>query len=848
MISSMNYDKRLTENARQALVHAQVFAQLSNSDCVSTEHMLLAIVNLPMSIGARILADCGIRSGMIQPSFKIRPGYAFTSSSGIGEKKLSEAMKLTMRIAMEVAGDTGAEQCGTVHILFSLISQPDSSAVAALNKCNADINDLYIAVNDYMELGDRYEFSPVGDEPEPESESKTDKLKPVAALDRFATDLTKAAAEGKLDEVVGRDREINRVITLLSRRTKNNPVLIGEAGVGKTAVVEGLAERIASGNVPQSIAGKRLFELDLAAMVAGTKYRGEFEERLKRVIAEVEKDDRLIIFIDELHTLVGAGSAAGSFDAANILKPALARGQFHLIGATTSDEYRKYLEDDAALARRLQPVVIEAPSTTDTVRILEGIAPKYEKYHQVKLTDSVIREVVRLSDRYLTERQQPDKAIDVMDETAARVRIKKDQSKKNQQLHAWRLKQQDIAAKMDKAVAEQNYEQAAMYKMQLSQLKAKIDEAEKAKLNDKAAVVGVNDVAATVSVMTGIPLEQMEKSEAEKLAQLEKRLSQRIVGQEQAVTAVAQAIRRSRAGVANPNRPIGSFIFLGPTGVGKTELARVLAEEVFGSLKNLVKIDMSEFTERHTLSRLVGAPAGYVGYDDGGQLTEKIRRQPYSVVLFDEIEKAHPAVFNILLQILEDGVLTDGHGKKTDFRNCVIILTSNIGAEQVSTAGVGFNVDQNDDNAANNDNREIVMQALRRSMRPELLNRFDQIVVFNKLHSQEAGKVFDLLIEDLNNRLAAKGVAIVITSRVKNFLVKKGYSELYGVRPLRRVIQDELERLLADQIIDGTIKKGDVVKATMHGKSIILSKQRESTKHSSRVSAVPAGETDGAKA
>ena len=817
----MDFSKRLTDNARQALAHSEILAHLENATYVSTGHLLLAILNQDMSVGARVLRDSGVDPEAVRSSFRITPGVVITTSAN--SKGFSETMKLALRMAVELATEFHSDYCGTVHILFSLLSQRDSKAVEILNNMNIDVDAIMSALESYLEGGQQFDES----EAIPSGGVSGD-MPAVSALKKYTRDLTKAAADGKLDPVIGRNREIDRMITIISRRTKNNPVLIGEAGVGKTAVVEGLAERIAAGEVPDFIAKKRVLELDLPGMIAGTKYRGEFEDRLKRVIDEVEKDDNLIVFIDELHLLVGAGAAEGSMDAANILKPALARGSFRLIGATTIDEYRKHIEKDSALTRRLQEIIVEAPNRRDTVKILEGLAPRYEKHHQVKITEPVIEEAVRLSERYLPERQQPDKALDVIDETAARVHIANANNKRSTELRTYKTESDKLSKEMEKAVADEDYERAALYKMRISRLKEKIDELEKAKTDNVKVAIKLNDVAATVSLMTGVPLEQLQRSEAIKLVNLEKRLGKRIIGQNQAVAAVAQAIRRSRAGISDPHRPIGSFIFLGPTGVGKTELAKVLADEVFGSTKNLIKIDMSEFSEKYTVSRLIGSTAGYIGYEDGGQLTEKIRRQPYSVVLFDEIEKAHPEVFNILLQILEDGVLTDGHGKKVDFRNAVIILTSNIGANELASDAMGFSV--NADGKQDGEHKaakEIVMKALRQKMRPELLNRFDQIVLFNSLNRQNVGQIFDLMIESLNQRLAVKGIAISVSGQVKRYLIDKGYDDKYGARPMRRVIQDELERLIADQIIQGQIKKGDVVRATMHSGQIMLTKTSE---------------------
>jgi ATP-dependent Clp protease ATP-binding subunit ClpC len=577
--------------------------------------------------------------------------------------------------------------------------------------------------------------------------------------------------------------------------------------------------------VPNNLLNRKVFSLDLAAMVAGTKYRGEFEERLKRVLDEVKNDRDIIVFIDEIHLLMGAGAAEGSMDAANILKPALARGDFRMIGATTLNEYRKHIEKDAALARRLQSVIVEPPTLRDTVRILTGIAPKYEEHHAVKLSPSVIEEAVRLAERYLPERFQPDKSIDVIDEAAARVHIARGgNNEKTSELLDCKKELKRLSEQMEDAVSREDYERAALSKMRISRLNEKIAEVEKMDQDDGRITLKIADIASAVSVMAKVPLEQLRRSEATKLASLEKHLAKRVIGQKEAISVVAQAIRRSRAGISDSKRPIGSFIFLGPTGVGKTELAKVLAEQVFGSLKNLVKVDMSEFSERHSASRLVGAPAGYIGYDDGGQLTEKIRRQPYSVVLFDEIEKAHSDVFNLLLQILEDGKLTDSHGRSVDFTNTLIILTTNIGSEKMLHDQLGFGTP---DISSNN---FPGTRSLRELMRPELLNRFDAIITFNSLSHDEVSQILDLMIDSLNQRLASKGIGVVIGASARKFLIAKGYDPKFGARPLRRAVQDELENLIAEQMIMKKISSGDVARATVKNGAVTLGKVRETTK------------------
>lgn len=652
-----------------------------------------------------------------------------------------------------------------------------------------------------------------------------EQLRLKRTIDRYSVNLTNEAKNGRLDPVVGRNAEIDRVITILSRRRKNNPLLIGEAGVGKTAIAEGLAERIADGNVPRYLADKQVMQLDLARILAGAKYRGEFEERLKRVIDDAEKDDCVILFIDEIHTLVGAGASEGSLDAANILKPALSRGKLRLIGATTNDEYRKSIERDSALTRRFQDVVVAEPSVQDTINILSGLAPKYEAFHHVKIAQDVIESTVQLSQRYMPERHQPDKSLDVLDEAAATAHVKSNAVDNTDAINELMKRRGVLSDKMAQAVAEEDYEQAAILKMQVSQIDEQREKLRQRELQNQDVELSTDDIANTISRITGVPIAQLKRSEADKLINLEELLSKRVIGQDKAISAVAHAMRRARAGINNERRPIGSFIFLGQTGVGKTELARVLADEMFGSRDNLIKLDMSEFSESHTVSRLIGAPAGYVGYNDGNQLADRVRRHPYSVVLFDEIEKAHPDIFNILLQILEDGKLTDGRGRQVDFSNAIIILTSNIGADQLdsSESRLGFSVknDTDIDEKSKND-QEVVMNELKQYMRPELINRFDDIILFNRLTKNEAGKIFDLMISELAQRLQLKQIGLTVSAPVRRQLVEKGYSDTYGARPMRRVVQKYLEQPVADAMISGKFKAGDTIKTAWRHDAVEL--------------------------
>ena len=635
-----------------------------------------------------------------------------------------------------------------------------------------------------------------------------------SALSKYSIDLTAKAADGELDTVVGRARETERLVTILSRRTKNNPVLLGEPGVGKTAIVEGLAQRIVREDVPDNLLDKRVVMLDMTAIVAGTKYRGQFEERLTALIREITKQGNIIAFIDELHMLVGAGSAeGGAMDAANILKPALARGELHLIGATTLEEYRKHIEKDSALERRFQTVLVKEPSVKDTVAILKGLRSYYEKHHGVKISDDVIESAVYMSDRYVADRFMPDKAIDVIDEAAALVRVKKGHKPSKQREYVRELKA--LNEKMEDAVAAEDYERAALYKQRISQLTDQLEQARREQGRKTPLVLTEDHIARAIAVMTHIPVEKVRTSEAKLLRNLEKHLGKYLIGQEEAVSKVARAIRRSRSGVASSQRPIGSFVFMGPTGVGKTELARVLAREVFGSDDALIKIDMSEFGEKHTASRLVGAPAGYVGYDDGGKLTDKVRRQPYSVVLFDEIEKAHPDIFQMLLQLLEDGTLTDSTGRVVSFRNTIIILTSNLGADKMQhNRSLGFQVklaDEDDTAQQQRRNESYTREALERFMRPELINRFDAIITFRPLTKPEVGKIFDLQIAELNRRLARQSLAVKVLPAAKRRLIAQGYSRTFGARPLRRTIEDELEHRLAEGILARHYAKGSVL-------------------------------------
>lgn len=801
----------LTDNARTSLHHATVIAQGYGSPYIGTEHLLLGVMAQGASVGAKILADAGVTLDKAQSTLNITPSSAHFTS-GIMTKSLSETAKLTLKMSWDVAQEFHQDYLGTEHILYSILSQKNARATVLLRDMNVDTTEILSELEDYL---DRSSESQQGGVEELERASRQPREKGMLGI--YGTDLTAQAKAGQLDPVIGRKEQEERLVTILSRRTKNNPVLIGEPGVGKTAIVEGLAQRIAGEDVPEHLLDKRIIQLDLTGMIAGTKYRGEFEERLKKVMSELEEQKNVIVFIDELHLIVGAGAAEGALDAANMLKPALARGKVRLIGATTLDEYRKHIEKDTALERRLQSVMVPEPKLKDTVAILKGLKSYYEKHHGVSISDEVIEDAVYMADRYVSERFMPDKAIDVIDEAAARVRVKTGHKPSKVRDYMKQLK--SLNEKMEDAVAAEEYERAALYKTRISQLAEKLEES-RAEYEKKTPVTLTDDdIAHAIAQMTGIPVKRVQKSEAKLLRNLESHLEKYVIGQREAVEKVSRAIRRSRSGVASSKRPIGSFVFMGPTGVGKTELARVLAREVFGSDDALIKIDMSEFSERHNTSRLLGAPAGYVGYEDGGQLTDKIRRQPYSVVLFDEIEKANSEIFNLLLQLLEDGKLTDAKGRSVDFTNTIIILTSNLGADQMmQESSLGFHAktkkDEKNLEEVHQENAAAARKALERLMRPELINRFDSIITFRALTPKEIGKIFDTLLVELQERLVRKGVHLIVAPSAKKLIIAKGHDEKYGARPLRRAMQDLLEHEIADGILSGEYDKGTVLKAT----------------------------------
>lgn len=811
----------LTDNALQSLKHADAIAKSFGSAYIGTEHLLLGVLAQDSSMGAKILEGAGVTLDRARMALNLTPK---TLVINLGAKGLSETAKLTLKMAYDVAQDFNQEYCGTEHILYSILSQKNARATTLLRDMNVDTDHLMSELEQFL---NRQQYS--------DGEATADrrgnvKKKRKTALDFFGTDLTAQARAGKLDPVVGREAQIKRVITILNRRTKNNPVLIGEPGVGKTAIVEGLAQRIVNEEVPDSLLDKRIVMLDLAGMIAGTKYRGEFEERLKKVMSELENDDKTIVFIDELHLIVGAGAAEGAMDAGNILKPALARGKIQVVGATTTAEYTKHIEKDAALERRFQPIQVPEATIAETQAILRGLRKHYEEFHSVTVSDEVLNDTVELAKRYVNDRYMPDKAIDLLDETAAYLRV--DKGKVSPEVRRLQKELKLLNARREEAAEAEDYEKAAHYKTRASQISEQLATLQAAGKGTKRLVMTSDDVAEVVARMTGVPVTKVIRSEAKYLLNLEKNLGKFVIGQDEAVSAVAKAVRRNRSGIGNARRPIGSFIFLGPTGVGKTELARVLAREFFGSEDALVKIDMSELSERHTVARLVGAPAGYVGYDDGGQLTDKVRRQPYSLILFDEIEKAHPEVFNMLLQILEDGVLSDAKGRKIDFTNTVVIMTSNIGADKLQKeANLGFHAQNRTDiqdlAALHEANKDKVLDELKKMMRPELLNRIDKIIVFRALTKKDVMHILDLQVDELRERLLKKGLGLKLTGKAKRYLLEHGYDSHNGVRPLRRLIQDTIEDHIALSLLDEQYEKGDIIQVSARGNELTYDRLRE---------------------
>lgn len=800
--------KGFTEKANKALNLAIESAEEMRHNYVGTEHILYGLVKEGSGVAATALNECGVTEDALREKLESINGTM--SLVELTPDDFTPRTKRVLRAAVIISSKTGYTYVGTEHLLLAILSESDSYAVAFLEELGVSVERLAQAVSKGMQGGADDGFGGFENESAPNGSQKGG-----SALDKFGRDLTQAAKNGEIDPVIGREKEIQRVIQILSRRTKNNPVLIGEPGVGKTAVAEGLALEIAKGNVPEILKDKRVVSLDLTGMVAGAKYRGDFEERIKAAIDEVKKSKNTILFIDELHTIVGAGAAEGSADAANILKPSLARGDFQVIGATTLNEYRKYIEKDAALERRFQPVKVGEPTPEQAVQILKGLRDSYEAHHKVKITDEAINAAVTLSSRYIADRYLPDKAIDLIDEGASKVRLASLTSPDN--VKELEDEIADYEKEKASAINEQDFERAARLRDEQKELQTKLDDAKKKwqeQQKGNSGEVTAEDIAKIVSEWTGIPVVQLTKEESERLLNMENVLHERVIGQSEAVTAIAKAIRRGRVGLKDPKRPVGSFIFLGPTGVGKTELCKALAEAMFGDENAMLRLDMSEYMEKHTVSKLIGSPPGYVGFEEGGQLTEKVRRKPYSVVLFDEIEKAHPDVFNMLLQILEDGRLTDSQGRTVDFKNTIIIMTSNVGARLITEkqSSLGFNSEnENAEESEKKDIKELVTGELRKVFRPEFLNRVDDIIVFNKLNKDEIKQIAVKMLKTLENRLDKMNIKISFTDNAVSEIANKGFDENYGARPLRRAIQNEIEDPLSEQMLEGKVKDGAVV-------------------------------------
>ena len=810
--------QRFTDDAQRVLSFAQEAALELGHDYVGTEHVLIGLTKVKNGVAAKALNELGLSAESIIEDVENHIGRGHKKASSV---YMTPRVKHVLELAVEVANRMNHNYVGTEHILLGLLSDGGGVAVGLLRNHNIRANDVVDAIRDI--LGSSGSTSHSGEDNK-ESSSLGD-------LADFGTDLNESAKQGKIDPVIGRDKEISRVIQILSRRTKNNPVLIGEPGVGKTAIAEGLAQRIVNGNVPEILRNKRIISLSISSMLAGAKYRGEFEERLKKAIDEVQKHDDMIIFIDEIHTLVGAGATEGAMDAANILKPALARGEFQVIGATTLDEYKKHIEKDAALERRFQPVLVGEPSEEDALEILKGLRDRYEAFHKAKITDEALEAAVSLSSRYITDRFLPDKAIDVVDEAASKVRMKVFSAAPD--VKALETQLADVKKEKEAAVTAQEFEKAAEMRDEERRIEKEINDKKKAakENSDAKLVVTDEDIASVVAQWTGIPVSKIAQEESESLLHLEEELHKRVIGQDEAVVAVSKAVRRARAGLKDPKRPIGSFLFLGPTGVGKTELARALAVALFGDETAMIRLDMSEYMEKHTVSRLVGAPPGYVGYEEGGQLTDAVRRKPYSVILLDEVEKAHADFFNILLQVLDDGRLTDSQGRTVDFRNTVIIMTSNLGANALrkSSPELGFLAAKKSDSASDASNevnfkeaKKSVMDAVKRHFRPEFLNRIDEMIVFHALTSNDLKQIVTILMDTVVKRLDDMGLSLEITPAAMDMLVKEGSDFSMGARPLKRAIQRLIEDPISDLILQGNAPEGATIKADVEDEHIIV--------------------------
>lgn len=810
--------QRFTDDAQRVLSFAQEAALELGHDYVGTEHVLIGLIKVKNGVAAKALNELGLSAETIIEDVEEHIGRGNKKASSI---YMTPRVKHVLELAVEVANHMNHNYVGTEHILLGLLSDGGGVAVGILRNHNIRANDIVDTIRTILGSSDSASHS---------GEDRKDNSS-LGELADFSTDLNEWAKQGKIDPVIGRDKEIARVIQILSRRTKNNPVLIGEPGVGKTAIAEGLAQRIVNSNVPEILRNKRIISLSISSMLAGAKYRGEFEERLKKAIDEVQKHDDMIIFIDEIHTLVGAGATEGAMDAANILKPALARGEFQVIGATTLDEYKKHIEKDAALERRFQPVLVGEPSEEDALEILKGLRDRYEAFHKAKITDEALEAAVSLSSRYITDRFLPDKAIDVVDEAASKVRMKVFSAAPD--VKALETQLADVKKEKEAAVTAQEFEKAAEMRDEEKRIEKEINDKKKAakENSDAKLVVTDEDIASVVAQWTGIPVSKIAQEESESLLHLEEELHKRVIGQDEAVVAVSKAVRRARAGLKDPKRPIGSFLFLGPTGVGKTELARALAVALFGDETAMIRLDMSEYMEKHTVSRLVGAPPGYVGYEEGGQLTDAVRRKPYSVILLDEVEKAHADFFNILLQVLDDGRLTDSQGRTVDFRNTVIIMTSNLGAKALrkDSPELGFlaakKADSNteDTNGVNfKEAKKSVMDSVKRHFRPEFLNRIDEMIVFHALTSNDLKQIVTILMDTVVKRLGDMGLSLEISPAAMDLLVKEGSDFSMGARPLKRAIQRLIEDPISDLILQGNAPEGAIIKADVEDEHIVV--------------------------